>query len=73
MLTGYHTYWLQVSIIFVFFKYDSLIASFYNEFYSKTPIYRRPWEQGKCGGKSGAAVNRGFKCLKILFEHLSML
>ena len=32
--------------------------------YSKTPIYRRLWEHGKCGGKSGAAVNRGFQFLE---------
>jgi hypothetical protein len=31
--------------------------------YSKTPIYRRPWEHGKGGGKSGAAVNQGFPFL----------
>jgi hypothetical protein len=31
--------------------------------YSKTPIYHRPWEHGKGGGKSGAAVNRDFPFL----------
>ena len=28
--------------------------------YSKTPIYRGVWGQGKIRGKSGSAVNRGF-------------
>ena len=41
--------------------------------YSKTPIYRRLWEHGKCGGKSVAALS-GFSisesiCLPIWPEN----